>query len=67
MPSANPFAPLIDVGGSASAGPAQGSVSASLGVNGMGDHHVSAGLLALALLALVLLWRNKFRFSTNVR
>lgn len=66
MPSANVFAPLIEVGGSASAGPVSGAVKASLGTGSAEDNHVAAGTLAVALIVLVLLWRNKFRFSTTV-
>lgn len=66
MPSANPFAPVIEVGGSASAGPASASVGGSFGGAGVADSHVAAGWLALALLILVLLWKSKFRFSTTV-
>lgn len=64
MPASNPFAPLIDVGGTV--GPV--SASSSVGVGGVtvGDHHVTAGFVAVALITLVLLWRNKFRFSTTV-
>jgi len=70
MPAANPFAPLIDVGGSASAGPAtaKGGGSLSLG-NGTGQldtHHISGAVLAGALLLLVLLHKGRFRFSTKV-
>jgi hypothetical protein len=67
MPSANPFAPMVDIGGSASAGPATARGGFSLGTTGgVGDNHVSAGLVLLGLVALVLLWKNKFRFSTTV-
>ncbi len=66
MPSGNPFTDLIDTGASVQAGPVKASGSASLGLGGVADHHVSAGVLAAALLVLFLLWRNKFRFSTTV-
>ncbi len=70
MPAANPFAPLIDVGGSATAGPATakggGSISFGNGSTQIGDHHVSAAFLAGALLLLVLLYKRRFRFSTKV-
>lgn len=68
MPSSNPFAPLIDVGGTAQVGPASGSLSGSVGLGGIdvGDHHATAGLLLLGLVGLVLLWKGRFRFSTKV-
>ena len=62
MPSSNPFSPLIEVGGGANVGPASASASASVG-----DHHASAGFVALALIALVIMHKYaKFRFSTTV-
>lgn len=64
MPEANPFAPLIEVGGGASAGPVSGKAGVSLSTGG--EHHVSAGVVLLALGLLVLLWKSKFRFSTTV-
>lgn len=64
MPAGNPFSPLVEVGGSA--GPVQGS--AALGVGGVtvGDHHVAAGTVAVALVVLVILWKRKYRFSTTI-
>ena len=64
MPAGNPFAPLIDVGGQA--GPVSGS--ANIGVAGVtvGDHHASAGLVALGLLILIVLWKRDYRFSTTI-
>lgn len=64
MPAGNPFAPLIDVGGSV--GPASGSAQIGVGGVQVGDHHVAAGFVALSLLALVLLYKGKWRFSTQV-
>ncbi len=64
MPATNPFVPLIEVGGSASAGPA--AAGANFSVGNMGDNHVSAGMVLLGVGLLVLLWKNKFRFSTTV-
>ncbi len=64
MPAGNPFAPLIDVGGNV--GPVSGSTSIGVGGVTVGDHHVSAAFVALALLGLVLLWKGRFRFSTKV-
>lgn len=64
MPAANPFAPLIEVGGTASAGPA--AAGASFSVGNAADNHVSAGLVLLGIAVLVLLWKSKFRFSTTV-
>ena len=61
MPSANPFAPLVDVGGGATVGPVSGS--ASLAVD---DHHATAGIALSGLVLLLLLWKSKFRFSTTV-
>lgn len=70
MPAANPFAPLIEVGGNATAGPAtaRGGGSISFGNAGaqVGDHHVSAAFLGGSLLLLVLLYKRRFRFSTKV-
>lgn len=67
MPAGNPFAPLVEVGGGASVGPASGNLHGSFGVQGVGDHHVSAGFVALALVTLILLHKaGKFRFSTTV-
>ena len=64
MPAGNPFAPLIEVGGSV--GPASGS--ANIGVAGVtvGDHHVAAGFVALALLAIVVMYKKGFRMSTRI-
>ena len=65
MPASNPFAPLIDVGGSASVGPATGGISGTLG--DAGDHHAAAGYVLLSLLALIALHKwGHFRFSTTV-
>lgn len=64
MPASNPFAPLIDVGGQV--GPVGGSASIGTGSVTVGDHHVSAAVVALALVGLVILWKLKFRFSTTV-
>jgi len=67
MPAGNPFAPTIEVGGGAQAGASSNGLTGSLGLNGsVGDHHATAGVLLLSLGLLVLLWRNKFRFSTTV-
>lgn len=67
MPASNPFAPLIDVGGGASVGPASAKGSLSAGLDGAGDHHASAGLVLLGLIVLVLLHKSgHFRFSTQV-
>lgn len=66
MPASNPFAPLIEVGGGASVGPASGNLSGSFGVQGAGDHHVSAAVVLAALLVLFALYKAKFRFSTTV-
>ena len=63
MPIANPFAPTIDVGGSASAGPAQIGGGLSIGVQ---DHHAVAGYLLIGLAILFLLHRANFRFSSTV-
>lgn len=64
MPAGNPFAPLIDVGGSV--GPVSGG--ANLGVAGVqvGDHHAAAGFVAVGLIILVVLYRKNFRFSTTI-
>ena len=64
MPAGNPFAPLIDVGGNA--GPVGGSVSLGTGSLQIGDHHVSAGMVAIALIILYVLYKRKWRFSTQV-
>ncbi len=64
MPSGNPFAPLIDVGGSA--GPVSGNANIGVGGVQVGDHHASAGFVAIALVVLVILWKRKYRFSTTI-
>jgi len=64
MPAGNVFAPLVEVGGTA--GPVQGNAGVSVGGVSVGDHHVSAGFVALGLLTLVILWRMRFRFSTTI-
>jgi hypothetical protein len=61
MPASNPFAPVIEVGGGATVGPASGNASVSVG-----DHHAAAGMVLIGLAILVLLWKGKFRFSTTV-
>ena len=68
MPAANPFAPLIDVGGNATAGPAtvKGGGSLSLGNGQLGAHHISGAVLAGALVLLIVLHKGRFRFSTKV-
>jgi hypothetical protein len=55
---------LIDVGGQA--GPVSGGANLAVGGVTVGDHHVAAGLVAVGLLVLVLLWKGKWRFSTTV-
>lgn len=66
MPAGNPFAPLIDVGGGAT-GPASAKGSLGLGIDGVGDHHASAGLVLLGLVVLIVLHKTgHFRFSTQV-
>ena len=52
---------MIEVGGTATAGP----VSAG-GKMSVGDNTAAAGYVAAGLLLLVLLWKGKFRFSTTV-
>ena len=64
MPASNPFAPLIDVGGSV--GPVQGSTSLGVGGVTVGDHHATAGFVAIGLIAIFLLYKGKWRFSTQV-
>ncbi len=64
MPAGNPFAPLIDVGGTA--GPVSGNAGIGVGGVTIGDHHAAAGFVAVALIALVLLYKGKWRFSTQV-
>lgn len=66
MPAANPFAPVIDVGGSASVGGVTASGGVSVGGGSVADNHASALYLVLAITALYLLYKNKFRFSTTV-
>ena len=68
MPAGNPFAPLIEVGGNASAGPVSGSASGGINVAGaqVGDHHVAAGTVLVALAILYLLHKRRWRFSTRV-
>lgn len=64
MPSGNPFAPLIDVGGSV--GPVSGKANIGVGGVQIGDHHASAAFVALGLLILVLLYQRRWRFSTQI-
>ena len=64
MPAGNPFAPVIEVG--AQAGPVGGSASLGTGSLQIGDHHVAAGWVALGLLTLYILYKRKWRFSTQV-
>ena len=68
MPAGNPFAPLIDVGGTASAGPVSGNASAGINIGNaqVGDHHVAAGTVLVALAILYLLHKRRWRFSTRV-
>lgn len=63
MPSANPFAPTFEVGGSASAGPA--SLGGSLS-GGVSDHHTAAAYVMLSLVVLYVLHKAHFRFSSTV-
>jgi hypothetical protein len=68
MPSANPYAPVFEIGGTgeATAGPAQGIAGGKLSLGTLAapeDHHIAAALVLAAVLTLVLLWRGKFRFS----
>lgn len=64
MPAGNPFAPLIDVGGSV--GPVSGQGSVGVGGVTVGDHHAAAGFVLLGLVILVILWKRNFRFSTTI-
>lgn len=68
MPAGNPFAPVIEVGGTASVGGVSGSGNAGLqiGDTQIGDHHASAALVLVGLVALYLLYTKRFRFSTRV-
>lgn len=68
MPSSNPFAPVIEVGGGASVGPVSGTGTAGLTIGGaqVGDHHVSATVILVGLIALYLLHTKRWRFSTRV-
>ncbi len=61
MPAANPFSPLLEVGGGATIGPASANGSLKLD-----DHHATAGVTLLAIVILALLWKGRFRFSTKV-
>lgn len=61
MPASNPFAPVIEVGGGATVGPASANGNVSVG-----DHHAAAGYVLIGLAVLVLLWKGKWRFSTTV-
>lgn len=65
MPAANVFAPLIEVGGQANVGTAQGKGNLSFGMGGAGDNHVVAGLLLFGLIALVILHKS-YKFSAKV-
>ena len=65
MPSSNPFAPLIDVGGGAQVGPASANLSGTIA--NPSDHHATAGYVLIGLLALIALHKwGHFRFSTTV-
>jgi hypothetical protein len=64
MPAGNPFAPLIDVGGQA--GPASGSLQLGTAGVTVGDHHISAGLVAVGLIVIVVMYRKGFRMSTRI-
>jgi hypothetical protein len=68
MPAGNPFAPLIDVGGNASAGPVSGSFQGGINVGSaqVGDHHVAASTVLVGLAILYLLHKRRWRFSTRV-
>ncbi len=68
MPAGNPFAPLIEVGGNASAGPVSGNLAGGINVGGaqVGDHHVAASTVLVALAVLYLLHKRRWRFSTRV-
>ena len=61
MPTANPFSPVIEVGGGATAGPASASANVSVG-----DHHATAAYVLIALGVLYALHKFKWRFSTQV-
>lgn len=64
MPSGNPFAPLVDVGGSV--GPVSGNANLAVGGVQVGDHHASAAFVLLGLLILVALYQRRWRFSTQI-
>jgi len=68
MPSANPFSPVVEIGGGASVGPVSGTGSAGIQIGGatLGDHHASAAFVLGSLIVLFLLYKNRFRFSTRV-
>lgn len=63
MPIANPFVPTIEVGGSASAGPASFGGNLNFGLE---DHHAVAGYLLVGIAILFLLHKANFRFSSTV-
>lgn len=64
MPSGNPFAPLVEVGGAV--GPVSGGVNIGVAGVTVGDHHASAGFVLLGLVILVLLYQRRWRFSTQI-
>lgn len=68
MPAGNPFAPLIDVGGSAQVGPVSSTANAGINIGGaqVGDHHVAASTVLISLAVLFLLYKRRYRFSTRV-
>lgn len=68
MDGFNPFAPTVEIGGSAQAGGARAAAQGALSVGNISpeDNHVTAGLVLVALGVLFLLWRGKFRFSMTV-
>ena len=68
MPAGNPFAPLIEVGGNANVGPVSTNASGGINIGNaqVGDHHVAAGTVLVALAILYLLHKRRWRFSTRV-
>lgn len=68
MPTTNPFVETFYVPDSPGGGGGGGGTLTGLlpRGGGVGDHHISAGAVLVAIGVLVLLFKSKFRFSSTV-